>query len=66
MRDLKLTHLPGRFAEEKFDSNPGVNLDPADPTPLFVCPVLLLVLAVPAHPRYLSNPSSLEFETLLK
>ena len=43
MRDLKLTHL-GRFAEEKID-NSGENLDPAHPTPLFVCPILLL-----AHP----------------
>jgi len=59
---LKLTHLLGRFAEEKID-NSGVNLDPAHPTPLFVCPILLS-MTIPAHPTYLSSPSLLEFESL--
>lgn len=36
-----MAHLAGRFAEEKFERPFAVNLDPAGPTPPFVCPATL-------------------------
>lgn len=56
--DLKLAHLAARFAEEKFEGRLSVNLDPAAPTPPFVCPA-----AFPFHTYSLHKSTEFSYFT---